>query len=88
MQAPQAQPLVINKNTEKTSTLAKEGAQGQDWISRYGQLLKYKEKFGHCNVNGGFPGLGKWVSNRSKAVMTNFFISILHWYLISVVFVV
>jgi hypothetical protein len=83
----QEQPFVINK--EVTKTLAGEArARGQDWNSRYGQLLKYKEKYGHCNVNvshdsnvnGGFPGLGRWVSNRGagKAFIVNLFITIPH----------
>jgi len=37
----------------------------QTWDRRFGELLRFKEKFGHCNVREDDktnPGLGKWVS--------------------------
>jgi hypothetical protein len=30
------------------------------------QLLEFKQVYGHCNVYSGFPGLGRWVSNRKQ----------------------
>jgi superfamily II DNA or RNA helicase len=40
---------------------------GATWDERYGELQRYKERFGHCNVPSGWtenPELGDWVSTQ------------------------
>jgi hypothetical protein len=42
---------------------------GFTWDLRYGELIKYNEKFGDCNVPGGWPEnkqLANWVVNQRK----------------------
>ena len=37
---------------------------GEPWEVRYAELLKFREKYGNCDVQVKYPSLGAWVVNQ------------------------
>ncbi len=58
-------PTVSLENLRRSITAACIDALGETWFERYGELVAYKEKFGHCDVPKRSVGkekkLGNWI---------------------------